>query len=54
MEELDATTRYTAEDPDEEKEARFFAFRQDVEASDRQIREAADGPEASGRSDESG
>jgi DNA primase len=54
MEELDATTRYTAEDPDEEKEARLFAFRQDVEASDRQIREAADGPEASGRGDESG
>ena len=43
MEELGATARYTADDPDEEKEARFLAFREDVELSESRMREAEDG-----------
>ncbi|UCH74326.1 MAG: DNA primase [Rhodospirillales bacterium] len=42
MEELEATARYTADHPDAETEARFLAFRQDVELSERRMRETED------------
>ena len=44
-EELVATARYTAENPDDESEKRFLAFRKDVELSESQIHDADDEPD---------
>jgi len=54
MEELEATARYTADHPDEDKEARFLAFRRDVELSEARMRETEDGMDVAGRRDEGG
>ena len=51
MEEFRATARYTADDPNEEKEARFLAFRKDVELSERRMRDAEDGHDSGTRDD---
>ena len=54
MEELGATARYTAEHPDEEKEARFLAFRKDVELGESRMRETEDGLYDAGERDDGG
>jgi DNA primase len=54
MEELEATARYTADDPDEDKEARFLAFRRDVELSETRMRETEDGMYDAGKRDDGG
>lgn len=51
-EELKATARYTADNPDEETEARFLAFRKDVERGESRAREEDEEFDGSGgRSD---
>ncbi len=54
MEELEATARYTADHPDEDTEARFLAFRRDVELSDSRMRETEDGRPNAGERDDGG
>ena len=54
MEELEATARYTADHPDAEKEARFLAFRKDVELSESRMRETEDGLYDAGERDDGG
>jgi DNA primase len=54
MEELGATARYTADHPDEEKEARFLAFRKDVELGESRMRETEDGLYDAGELDDGG
>jgi len=51
MEELRATARYTADNPDEDTEARFLAFRKDVEQGESRILDASDGPDGTGGRD---
>jgi len=53
-EELLATARYTAENPGDESEKRFLAFRRDVEFGESQILEAGDGLEGSGNGNDGG
>ncbi len=54
MEELVATARYTADHPDEDTEARFLAFRRDVELSDTRMRETEDARQDAGERDDGG
>lgn len=54
MEELEASARYTADDADEEKEAKFLAFRKDVELSEGRMRDAEDGRYDAGKQDDGG
>jgi len=52
MEELEATARFTADHPDEDKEARFLAFRRDVELSETRMRETEDATYDAGTRDD--
>jgi len=54
MEELEATARFTADRPDEDKEARFLAFRRDVELSEARMRETEDATYDAGTRDDGG
>ncbi len=47
-EELVATARYTADNPGDESEKRFLAFRKDVELGESRILEAGDGSDGAG------
>ncbi|MCK4869050.1 MAG: DNA primase, partial [Alphaproteobacteria bacterium] len=53
-EELVATARYTAENPDDESEKRFLAFRKDVELGESQILEAGDELDGAGNGNDGG
>ena len=53
-EELVAAARYTAENPGDESEKRFLAFRKDVELGESQILEAGDGLDCAGNGNDGG
>jgi hypothetical protein len=53
-EELVATARYTAENPGDESEKRFLAFRKDVELGESRILETGDGSDSAGNGNDGG
>lgn len=53
-EELVATARYTADNPGDESEKRFLAFRKDVEMGESRILEAGDGLDGTGKANDGG
>jgi DNA primase len=53
-EELVATARYTADNPGDESEKRFLAFRKDVEMGESRILETGDGLDGTGKANDGG